>query len=200
MRQGEMFGLALDDADFLRRVIHVRRQVRLVGTTLCFAPVKNGKAHDVPLAESLAPVLAEHIRLYPPATVTLPWQVPDGEPITFTLIVTRPGGVAMHRTRFNESHWWPAQVKAGIVPAPAAGARRAPARDQGMHALRHTAASAWLAAGVGIAAVAAWLGDTEQTILATYAHLMPDDGDRGRKAMDLFFTRSAPDVPSAGRQ
>ena len=60
-----------------------------------------------------------------------------------------------------------------------------------MHALRHTAASAWLAAGVGITAVAAWLGDTEQTILATYAHLMPDDGDRGRKPWTCF----SPGVP-----
>ena len=48
-----------------------------------------------------------------------------------------------------------------------------------------------------VASVAAWLGDTEATVLATYAHLMPDDTDRGRKAMDLFFTRpaSALDVP-----
>src|SRR5712691_11768381 len=41
-RQGEMFGLAVDDIDFLRRVIHIRRQVRLAGNVLCFAPVKNG--------------------------------------------------------------------------------------------------------------------------------------------------------------
>ena len=69
-----------------------------------------------------------------------------------------------------------------------------------MHALRHTATSAWLAAGVGVPAVAAWLGDTEKTILDTYAHFMPDDDDRGRKAMDLFFQRSAPDVPLAGER
>ncbi len=48
--------LAVDDVDFLRKVIHVRRQVRLIGNVACFRPVKNGKAHDVPLAESLAPV------------------------------------------------------------------------------------------------------------------------------------------------
>ena len=71
-----------------------------------------------------------------------------------------------------------------------------------MHVLRHTAASAWLSESVSVAAVAAWLGDTEQTVLATYAHLMPEDTERGRKAMDRFFTAdqaaSAPDVPSAG--
>jgi integrase len=198
MRQGEMFGLAADDIDFLRKVIHVRRQVRLVGGRPCFARVKNDKIHDVPLAESLAPVLAEHIRLHPPARVTLPRQVPEGEPVTHALLVTFTDGRVLHRSRFNESHWWPAQVKAGLVPGPAPGARRAPAREMGMHALRHTAASAWLSAGVNVAAVAAWLGDTEQTVLATYAHLMPDDTERGRKAMDAFFTGSAPDVHAAG--
>ncbi len=56
-----------------------------------------------------------------------------------------------------------------------------------MHALRHTAASAWLAAGVDIVSVAAWLGDTVQMVHQTYAHLMPDADDRGRKAMNAFF-------------
>lgn len=42
-----------------------------------------------------------------------------------------------------------------------------------MHVLRHTAASAWLTAGVDIAAVAAWLGDAVKTVPETYAHMMP---------------------------
>jgi integrase len=67
-----------------------------------------------------------------------------------------------------------------------------------MHALRHTAASAWLSAGVGVPAVAAWLGDEQKTVLETYAHFMPDDDDRGRRAMDQFFERCASDVHSAG--
>jgi len=68
-----------------------------------------------------------------------------------------------------------------------------------MHALRHTAASAWLAAGVDIVSVAAWLGDTVQVVLATYAHLMPDADERGRKAMNAFFQNAscAADVQSA---
>jgi hypothetical protein len=44
-----------------------------------------------------------------------------------------------------------------------------PAHDQGMHALRHTAASAWLSAAADIVAVAAWLGDTVETVYRTYA-------------------------------
>lgn len=201
MRQGEMFGVAVDDIVFdgHRPVIHVRRQVRIVSYVLCFAPVKNDKQHDVPLSEALAPWLADHIRRYPPREVTLPWKAPDGDPKTFTLLVTRPDGRAMDATRFRESHWWPAQETAGITPRRKKGQKRRPARDQGMHALRHTAASAWLAAGVDIVSVAAWLGDTVKTVHETYAHMMPDADDRGRKAMNAFFTEGgscAPDVPS----
>jgi len=38
LRQGEVFGLAVEDIDFLRRVIHVRRQVKLINSRLVFAP------------------------------------------------------------------------------------------------------------------------------------------------------------------
>jgi integrase len=72
-----------------------------------------------------------------------------------------------------------------------------------MHVLQHTAASAWLSAGADIVAVAAWLGDTVETVYKTYARLMPDADDRGRKAIDRFFRPperegSALDVPSDG--
>lgn len=70
MRQGELFGLAVDEVDFRRKVVHVRRQVRLIGDVACFAPVKNNKAHDVPLSDSLAPLLADHIRRYLPVAMT----------------------------------------------------------------------------------------------------------------------------------
>jgi len=193
MRQGEMFGLAVDEITFLGRrpSIHVCRQVRLVGNVPCFAPLKNGKIHDVPLSDELAPVLAEHIRQYPATTVTLPWEKPGGQPVTFRLLVTTAAGRAMHRSQFNTLWWHPAQEKAGITPKRERGQKRAPARADGMHALRHTAASAWLAAGVDIVSVAAWLGDTVQVVLATYAHLMPDADERGRKAMNAFFRNAS---------
>ena len=62
-----------------------------------------------------------------------------------------------------------------------------------------------LSARADIVAVAAWLGDTVETNYQTYAHLMPDADDRGRKAIDQFFRRSgregsALDVPSNGVQ
>jgi integrase len=92
----------------------------------------------------------------------------------------------VYRTRFNEA-WDSALVKAGIRPADRAG-RPEPGN---CHVLPHTAASAWLSAGVSVAAVAAWLGDTPQTVLATYAHLMPSDRGAARRAVDAFFSASA---------
>ena len=59
-----------------------------------------------------------------------------------------------------------------------------------MHVLRHTAASAWLSAGISVRAVAEFLGDTEATVQGTYSHMMPDDRERARKAMELFFSPS----------
>ena len=48
-RQGEMFAIdAEKDIDYLRRVIHVRRQVKIIRGKQVFAPIKNDKVHDVP--------------------------------------------------------------------------------------------------------------------------------------------------------
>ena len=74
MRQGEVLGVALDDIDFLRRVVHVRRQVMIVGGRRCFGPPKNGKEREVPLPDEVGLRLAAHIAAYPPVSITLPWQ------------------------------------------------------------------------------------------------------------------------------
>jgi integrase len=68
--------------------------------------------------------------------------------------------------------------------------------------LRHTAASAWLSSGISVRAVAEFLGHTEATVQATYSHMMPDDRDRARKAMEKFFARTGGDegrAASGGR-
>jgi hypothetical protein len=50
---------------FLRGVVHVRRQVRIVANRLVFAPPKTGKTRDVPLPESVALRLAAHLEAWP---------------------------------------------------------------------------------------------------------------------------------------
>ena len=76
LRQGEVFGLSPDDIDWLRKIIHVRRQVKIVSGRRVFAPPKGGKDRDVPLAGSLALRLSAHLPAFPAAMVTLPWKEP----------------------------------------------------------------------------------------------------------------------------
>ena len=55
MRQGELFGTALGDLDFLRKTMHIDVQVKYLAGCLFFAPVKNRKTRDVPVADPVIP-------------------------------------------------------------------------------------------------------------------------------------------------
>jgi integrase len=46
-----------------------------------------------------------------------------------------------------------------------------------LHVLRHTAATLALTSGIPVHIVAARLGDTPQTVLGTYAHLLPQSDE-----------------------
>jgi integrase len=178
LRQGEIFGLAVDDVDFLgSRVIHVRRQVRLVGKRLVFSLPKGDKERDIPLPSSLGLRLSAHIAAREPVKVTLPWKTPDGPPHTARLLFARPSGQPHYAGVFNYV-WQRVRKAVGVSETP----------ENGMHVLRHTAASAWLGAGVDIRTVAEYLGHADPGFtLRTYAHLLPDAADRARTAMDAFF-------------
>lgn len=65
----------------------------------------------------------------------------------------------------------------------AGGRGSRPGRLNGCHVLRHTAASAWLSAGLNPAKVAAYLGDTLQVVVNIYAHFLPEDDERARAVM-----------------
>jgi hypothetical protein len=59
----------------------------------------------VRITELLCTLLARHMQVFPPVKVTLPWKEADGknpEFKTFTLLLSRPGGKAMHRKMAND--------------------------------------------------------------------------------------------------
>jgi integrase len=189
LRQGEVFGLAVEDVDWLRKVVHVRRQVRIVGGRLVFSPPKGGKQRDVPLPDSVALRLSKHLQDTPAQSVTLPWRVPTGKPVTAVLLFTHPTRGALDRSAVNRGAWKPALKAAGVPDN----------RDNGMHALRHYFASVVLDGGANIKALAAWLGHTDPGFtLRVYTHLMPEGDDRMRRAVDGALTAGgAPDVRQA---
>ncbi|MFI2379255.1 tyrosine-type recombinase/integrase [Streptomyces sp. NPDC018964] len=186
LRQGEVFGLAVEDVDFLGGVVHVVRQVKLLRQHRpVFAPPKGGKERDVPLPTSVAFALAAHLKRHPATRVTLPWKNLDGPPMTASLIFTGPAGLPLDRNRFNDRVWRPALRDAGVETG----------RDNGMHALRHFYASVLLDAGESIKALSEYLGHHDPGFtLRTYTHLMPSSGSRTRAAVDRIFSEAEPAV------
>lgn len=186
LRQGEVFGLSPIDVDFLRGVVHVRRQVKVYGNNKqAFALPKGRKVRQVPLPSSVRDALAAYLVAFPAKSVTLPWESLVGKPTTSPLILTSREGGAANRNYFNPKIWKPALVTAKIPPT----------RDNGCHALRHHYASVLLDGGESIKAVSEYLGHADAGFtLRTYTHLMPSSDERTRKAIDAAFSACVPDV------
>ncbi len=134
LRQGEVFGLAVDDVDFLRGVVEVQRQVKiLAGNKMFFGLPKGYKVRTVPLPSSVRDVrdvrdvLAAYLTDRPAKQVALAGRELDGEPVSVRLILSTREGGAMNRNYFNSHIWKPALNRASVEPS----------RDNGMHALRH---------------------------------------------------------------
>lgn len=184
LRQGEAFGLAVEDVDFLGQRLLVRRQVKLLNGKPILAPPKGGGTREVPLPEVVAFALAERLRHHPVREVTLPWRELDGELVTVRLVFSTRESGPLVRGHYNVNVWKPALRTAGVEPT----------RANGMHALRHYYASVLLDDGVSIRALAEYLGHADPGFtLRTYTHLMPTSEDRARQAVDAAFSRE-PDV------
>lgn len=184
-RQGELLGVAKDDFDFLRKQVTYSVQVVYVGGRMVFKPLKNDQSRTVPVSARVIPVLSEHMRLRPPAPVTLPWSEKgskmDGKPVTRLLVFTDPGGGAYYRQTVNRL-WRKAWKAAGV---------RDRGRANGMHILRHSVATRWLSNGLNPAKVAAYLGDTVAVVIEYYSHWLPEDDNLGRAIADDYVTPGA---------
>lgn len=195
LRQGECFGLAVEDIDLLRGVVHVRRQVKTVRYKRVFALPKYDKVRDVPLSEPVKLAISAHLRARPAGAVTVPWDTPGGKPTTVDLIVPSARGLPIAANDFNRNTWKKALDAVGVPTT---------RYENGMHELRHFFASSLLDQGESIKAVAEWLGHTEPAFtLATYTHLMPNSDERTKAAIAGIYDRrtliESPD-PADGEQ
>lgn len=147
MRRGEVLGLEWRHVDLERGVVHVRQNVRQVGSLVDTVPYLKTSAgrRDLPLPSFVAEKLRQALiearlqgRYGPMERVCEPMK-PDR---------LTHGLRAMYRRR-------------GMKPI-------------GMHMLRHAVASAMLASGVPVLEVQAFLGHKHaSTTLGTYGHLLP---------------------------
>ena len=122
------------DIDFLRRRVHVEQQVKIVRSKVVIDRPKGGKTRAVPLPDTVAEELAQHLRGHGG----------DGTDLVFTSREHNP----INRNHFNCYVWKRALETAGVEPG----------RSNGMHALRHFYASVLIDAGESVRAVADYLG------------------------------------------
>lgn len=170
LRRGELFGLRLGDVDFLRRTVRVERQVQNVAGKPTLGPPKTrGSYRTVPIGDTVAWELAEHVRKFPPT---------DG------VLFAAPTGGLVNPTSFREYIWRPALAEAGVPSV-------------GLHELRHFYASVLIGAGQSVKVVAERLGHANAAMtLNVYSHLWPADEDKTRQAIDGAFSHKiVSDVP-----
>ena len=189
LRQGEIFGLSLDDIDLNTGEIEIKRQVKLLGSNRqLFGLPKGRKIRTVPLPDRVLELINDHVTRYPPRSVTLPWDKSDGPERTFDLILYSRESRALNRNYFNPKILRPALRAAGLEAK----------RENGCHALRHFYASTLLDAGESILAPSEYLGHADPGFtLRTYTHLMPSSTERTKAAIDAMLSvPSAPHEPS----
>jgi integrase len=170
MRQGEIFGLTLDNVDLLRRgggVLHVRQQLISPAKGLpVLAPVKEKTStRTIGLSDVVLQALFAHLAQFGTGERDLIFHL-DGRP------VSRSAG-------------------AKII---AKAAREAGLGAVTWHSLRHFCATLLLSSAVNPAHMAQVMGHRVETLLAVYAHCLPSDSDRVRQVVDSALSISKAEV------
>lgn len=194
LRQGEAFGFSPDDIDEERMVLHVRRQLLWDPGKPYYKLPKGKKERDVPLSPGLLAAIREHEKLFPAVEVELRWEGPgnEGKPThKAKLMITTFFQNRVNGSTFNTKNLKPALAAAGIIAEwdeEADGSGWEGSREKMFHRFRHTYASVQLAAGESVVDLAQWLGHASPEITwRIYAHFMPDNGKRGRSAVDAWL-------------
>lgn len=175
LRQGELFGLRIQDFDLENSVIHVRQQIKLVSYKPIPTLPKGKKTRSVPMPEYVRDQVAVFLETCVPLEGERSLE-PTEAGIIFTLRERKP----INKNYFNTSYW-DKTLKASGVPK---------MRSTGMHGLRHYCASTWLENGVNIKAVSEYLGHADAGFtLRTYTHLLGNTDTKARmsfRALEQF--------------
>jgi integrase len=194
LRQAEAFGFSPDDIDRDKMVLHLRRQLLWENSSRPYFKLPKGKKErDVPLSPGLLKQLEAHGEACPAVEVTLPWLGPGNsgrDTAKVSLLATTWHGNRINPSVYNSKTMKPALAAAGLIAPRSDEDGWEPSREKMHHRFRHTYASVQLAAGEDIVSLSHWMGHASPEItLRIYAHFMPDDGLRGRSAVDDWLNR-----------
>jgi integrase len=168
VRISEAIGLTIGRTDIMRRKVTIDQQlVGIKDGSPVFGPVKHrhNTPRTIPLPQTVALALAEHIRLYGVGTPAQPGD----------LVFTNADGAPIDHRRWSDT-WRAAADPAGLP------------KGTGYHVLRHHYASTLIRAGESVKVVQERLGHTSASMtLDVYGHLFPDDEERTRSAVDAVL-------------
>ena len=173
LRQGEAFGLKLEDIDFSRSCLFVKRSLaHVVGQGAVFqeTKTKTSRRRILLLAEDTANLTAYR-----------KWQQEYAAMLgdRFTnhgLVFTSPFGEPISPTNFSRRYFKPLLAKAGIDLAFT------------FHGLRHTHATLLLQQGVNPKIVQERLGHSSiKMTMDTYSHVLPDMQQQAVEALEKLF-------------
>jgi len=204
MRQGEVLGLTLDRIDFLRRTVTVDRQLlTIAGEPPYLGPPKTAASHrTIPLPQVAVDALADHVRLYQPASLAVKWKTPEKTVDAYpAVLLFTQDGKPWSRQNFGRA-WRSATKSASDCPRHRRLKRIKDADcsciTADFHELRHFYASLLIRHSESVKTVQARLGHASAAeTLDTYSHLWPDSDDRTREAVDsVLGAKSAADSPA----
>lgn len=154
LRLGEIAALQVDDVEFLKRELHVERQVQRAGAgKVEIRPPKYGSERTIAIPDELLKILSAHVALDH-----------RGEWLFAGASDDPP-----HQNTVG--YWWRKTRTAASLDAVK------------LHDMRHFYASGLIAAGCDVVTVQRALGHASATTtLNTYSHLWPSAEDRTRKA------------------
>lgn len=164
LRQGEVVGLQLDDIDFMRRQLHVRRQVQRESPhPVEIRAPKYNSDRTIHLPQSVLNEISRHLKDF--------GTYGDDQ----WLLLGRDGGPMW--PRLHEYRFTKAAKKAGVGFT--------------SHDLRHYFASGLIASGSDVVAVQRAMGHKSASVtLDTYSHLWPSAEEKTRTALDSIFNEA----------
>jgi integrase len=181
LRQGELFGLAVDRVDFLRRELRVDQQLWTPrkGPAVLAPPKTQNSYRTIAISPVVADGLSAHLAAFGARADGLVFHTPPGGMVVRALASSyaRRAGLASGLGKLVEVEGRGRQRYVG----------------PGWHDLRHHHASVLLSKGVSPALVAERLGHDLKTLLRTYAHVIRQDEDRVRAIVDVTLGGDAED-------
>lgn len=177
MRRGEMLAVRLSDVDLDGATVRIERSLEETGTGLRFKPpkTKHGK-RTISLPPNAVAVLREHRRKLLEKRMALGLGKPDGDTLLFGELDGSP-------RRPDQLSWlWRSACKSLKLP------------QVSFHALRHTHASALIAAGLDVVLISRRLGHgSPHVTLRVYGHLFKRDDRAAAHAIEAAMrTRNEP--------